>query len=710
MSTKTSFKRIALVAVASLGLGLMSAAPSNAAALEITSTVVATSPTVATTLATPAAQGSTITATINFIQAAVSTTATHTITTTYVITDPNGTVVTPDATFTSVAGAVGGVTTTNVAGVYTHSVAVGATAATKAVGTVTFPAKTAGRYVISYSTANTTLATDTNTLITAGTVAGNVYISGAGAVVASSGIGTTTIGAVSGGIARVRFGTDAHTASTVYNLISSGVGTIQTVGAGTLDADSRVGIAGTSDFTQGARITTDADTTFNDVIATVASNVAGTQTLTFTKIDATTGNPTVVATQAITWGAAPALAATNSAAWIQAGVGANSASADATVNVSRSAGDVANIRVELKDGNGNALNGQKITVTIDGPGLIGVDVNSVDGVAAARANRIYADSSANAGNVWQIGIASDGVAGVGRYTISVGTSVIAVKSVTFFGPIAKLTATSALIATANGTGTTDAVVVCAADAAGNPVPNATIFATSGDASVASVSGSATTVAAAVTEDVDGPGATTTLSPTAYVAAKAIGCAGFTVTGASQTIKDAVTLTFRDAATAADATATTTLSQKVGSTTASAVTVGFDKASYTAGSKATITLTFKDSVGRLIGASAGAGSLDAALTSSAALQGAALFAANNNLKQGVATADVYMPYFVGTVTITGLTGQGASLATAGRGLALTASANVTDAANSTSAQLASLISKINALQKLIAKIQKRLGVK
>jgi len=37
MSTKTTFKRVALVAVASLGFGLMSAAPSSAA--EVTSTI-----------------------------------------------------------------------------------------------------------------------------------------------------------------------------------------------------------------------------------------------------------------------------------------------------------------------------------------------------------------------------------------------------------------------------------------------------------------------------------------------------------------------------------------------------------------------------------------------------------------------------------------------------------------------------------------------
>ena len=42
MSTKTTFKRVALVAVAALGLGVLSVAPSNAAAISVTVTPSAT--------------------------------------------------------------------------------------------------------------------------------------------------------------------------------------------------------------------------------------------------------------------------------------------------------------------------------------------------------------------------------------------------------------------------------------------------------------------------------------------------------------------------------------------------------------------------------------------------------------------------------------------------------------------------------------------
>jgi hypothetical protein len=371
--------------------------------------------------------------------------------------------------------------------------------------------------------------------------------------------------------------------------------------------------------------------------------------------------------------------------------------------------DQVSIWVTLKNSAGSALNGQKLMVTLDGPGLINVNQDQ-DGITGAMTNRIYADSTANAGNTWQIGVAPDGTAGKLNVTISVGTTVLGVKSLTFYGAAAKYTASSVLIATANGSATTDAVKVCAVDKNGTAVPGATIYASTGDSTVASVEASDTTAAAAVTEDVDTGSAGTALVPTAYQSAKAIGCAGFTVTGASQTIKDSVVLTFRDAALAADATASTTLTEKVGSATASAAVLAFDKASYSVGSKATVSLTFKDSVGRLVGAGAGTGTLAAALTSSAALQGATLFAADNNLYAGVVTADVYVPWIAGTVSVSGTTGQGAGLASAGKGVALTASAAVTAGADSTSAQIASLISKINALSKLIAKIQKKLGVK
>jgi hypothetical protein len=127
-----SLKKVSAVAVASLGFGLLSVVPANAAALGITSTGVATAPTVATTIATPASAGSAITVTLNTVLADAATAAGNSITATYSLLDPNGTAVTSDATFTSAAAAVGGVTPSNAANVYTLAIGNGAAAATKA--------------------------------------------------------------------------------------------------------------------------------------------------------------------------------------------------------------------------------------------------------------------------------------------------------------------------------------------------------------------------------------------------------------------------------------------------------------------------------------------------------------------------------------------------------------------------------------------------
>jgi len=710
-----SLKKVAVVAVASLGFGLTSVVPANADAINVTNTAVATAPTVATTIATPAPVGSAITATINTILAAAATAAASVVST-FTLTDPNGTNVTADATFTSASGAVAGVTTTNTGAAYTHTIASGATASTKATGTVVFTPKMGGVYVLKYthSSFTSTGSADTSAGQSAITAA-SFYVTGSGAKIATSGVGTTTIGAQVGGIAEVRFSTAAKANSAIYNLTSSGVGTIQAVAAGdATDPATIAGISAASDYTQGAKITTAASTDMSEVIATVASTVAGTQTLTWTAISSTTGAPTVVATQAITWGAAPALSVANSKVYISAGDDSSTLSADDTVVYLASTAastTVANIQVTLNNDAATAFNGQKLTVTVAGPGLFGVDVASLDGVTAGRTNRIYADSSANSGNTWQIGIAADGTAGTSTFTIKVGDVTVATKSLVFYGSVASYTATPVLTATANGSATTDAVVVCALDANKNPVPGATIYASSGSTAVASVAATGTTVSAAADEDLDTGSANLVLAPTAYQAAKGVGCAGFAVTGASQTTASSVDLTFRNASTVASSTVTATAKVAVGSVAATTVTLTSDKASYAAGEKMVLTLTFKDSVGRLVGAGPGTGTLDDVLKSSASLGGDALFAANNNVKNGVKTVTVYAPLQGGKLTLTGSTGTNATyLATAAQGVALSLSPTVTDPNAAIITQIDALNAKIVALNALIAKIMKKLGVK
>jgi len=79
MSTKTTFKRVALVAVVALGLGVLSVAPSSAAAVSVTLTPSATATTIATTE----------TATITIATSAVAALSTDSLTVRAVVTSAN---------------------------------------------------------------------------------------------------------------------------------------------------------------------------------------------------------------------------------------------------------------------------------------------------------------------------------------------------------------------------------------------------------------------------------------------------------------------------------------------------------------------------------------------------------------------------------------------------------------------------------------------
>ena len=709
-----SLKKVSAVAVASLGFGLLSVVPANSAIVAANVSFSKSGASPAATIDAPTTVGTAIVSDLNIITAtnAVGNAAT-TLAITWTLLNPNGTDVTSTATFANTGLSAGVTTSTFASNVDTVTLAATAAAGTRKVGTISFTPAMSGRYTLRAASAASSAGDSVDAIAVADATTPYWYVSGAGAVVAASGVGTTTIGAVSGGIAQIRFATAAKASGAVYNLTSAGVGSIQTVANGTTAPASIAGIAAASDYTQGAKITGSANTDHNDVLATVSSTVAGTQTLTWTAINSTTGIPTVVATQAITWGAAPVLSVGNSKVYISAGDDTTTLSADdTTVYLASTAATttVANIQVTLNNDANTAFNGQKLTVTVEGPGQFGVDVNSLNGVTADRTNRIYADSSSNAGNTWQIGIAADGTSGTSKFTIKVGDVVVATKSLTFYGSVSAYTATPVLIATADGNATTDAVVVCAVDSNKNAVPGATIYASSGSTSVAAVATTGTTVSSAVLEDLD-TGAGSALNPASYQAAKAVGCAGFTVTGVSQTTASSVVLTFRNASTAASSTVTTTATVAVGGVKASSITLTADKASYAAGEKMVLTLTLKDSAGRLIGAGPGVATLDAALKASASLGGDALFGADNATKLGVKTATVYAPLQGGKLTITGETGvAGTYVATSAAGVALSLSPTVSDPNAGLLTQIDALNAKIVALNALIAKIMKKLGVK
>jgi hypothetical protein len=195
-------------------------------------------------------------------------------------------------------------------------------------------------------------------------------------------------------------------------------------------------------------------------------------------------------------------------------------------------------------------------------------------------------------------------------------------------------------------------------------------------------------------------------------ATAIGCYSFDVTALAQTTKPSVVLTFGNASTIATSTVTTTATVLVGSVATTTTTLTADKTTYKPGEAVVLTLTRKDSVGRPVAYGAGTGTLAAALTSSSALGTAALFGTANIAKTGSTVQTVYAPLSAGVVTVSGTTGADATyVATAGAGLTVSATFTVVDANQSALlTQIDALNAKIVALNALIAKIMKKLGVK
>jgi len=539
MSTKTTFKRIALVAVASLGFGLLSAAPSSAAAAAYTMTQGTITP----------ADGSVVVGTAVTIPVLLDTAA-----------DSDAAdVVTFTATFTQKpintalvnTSIAGGVTTRATAlataGAALHSVAAssntlvvtsGATAAdlggATAAGEYTFTPDTPGLYKVAIAASGN----EEDATLTA-VDAIFIIVRGAALTQAASGKGNTSGTAVTGGSAVAIYHVPGAVASgTVYNVTSTGVGSISNpLNCDTLDAtlegtdtavrcdtDANGGTGSTSttingtNYNDGARFTTSVATVGNgdggaiveassSFTVDASSSVVGVQTITVTRVNQSTGVPTTVATINITWGATAGSAANAqfSTAWINAGETiATAANDDTTAGVTCSRSTTittacANITVTVKDINSVAINNASLSATLTGPGILGFDDEA--NAIGAKSGAVVASAAAGlTANVGGISIYSNGQSGTATITIKSGTVTIATKTVIFYGTVATLTATQNLsVARASaagaelGTGsasatwlttaTTPAVYIVAKDSDGMIVPGLTITAVSSDASV-----------------------------------------------------------------------------------------------------------------------------------------------------------------------------------------------------------------------------------
>jgi len=687
-----SLKKVSAVAVASLGFGLLSVVPANAAFSSQTFTAVVTTTPAAATNTTPGAAGTAITLDLKTTLVGGAAGAAVAQTATYQLLDPNGTDVTSGATFGTNSTTIANLTKSNVANVYTLGIGIGLAEAVHTLGTVTYTPAMGGQYLLKVTTTAITV-TDAHTALSASTIS-TMFVSGAGASVSATGKGTSTIGAITGGNAKVEFCMKAHVANDVYNLTSAGVGVIQTVeqGAETVGAPTLAGIAGASDFTQGAKATA-AGNTLECLLATVASTTAGTQTLTWTAISATTGAPTVAATATITWGAAVVtgtVSATNSKSILSTDlltpfVG----TADETISVINTANArAATIQVILNDTQSTpaAIASKAVTATISGSGLLGGSTGTgttlayTDATVTGTVGRSITVNTDSLGQAF-FGVFADGSSGTGTITITQGTTTIATETVTFYGAVASFKATVKKNVVASGSATTAALDVVAYDANSVVVPSVGITVTSGT----------TATIASFTE--------TTSSASEAKAGTAV----VDVTGVSGKF-GSVVLTIKDTSTGLISTTATVI---VGALEAATVSAAFDKTSYTPGQLVTLTITAKDANATDVGDSATAGAL--LITTNASVQGT--MPTETAFKLGKQVITFYAPSVTVPLSASIKLVSGAAWSTALDDTTITATASVIDA-NQTSllTQIDALNAKIVALNALIAKIMKKLGVK
>jgi len=428
----------------------------------------------------------------------------------------------------------------------------------------------------------------------------------------------------------------------------------------------------------------------------------------------------------ITVAAATAFSAQLSTAFVGAStlsaVDTQAQTADDEVRVSSATGtDGAMIGVKLKNTSGSAFAGASTldVQVISGPGL-------VDAIAAGAA---YADATARADTLAlaagtstaNIAVTGDGTAGTSQIRIRVldattGASLgtIATKTVYFYGTVATLVATPTYtIARANATergcasataciqdtfANTPFVVIKATDADGNLVPGLTVTGVSSNGAVIGSS----TVVASTTKSNTSAGAAAIAAGTQDP--NGLGFYNASVAGAVGAASAATaTVTYRTLLSGTTYVTAAAVTFTIGGAVAKE-TLSLDKTSYAPAEAMIVTRTATDSAGNkpYDGQTANAVSFNKPQGGTAPGTSWYVNGTKVSAKSAAASA-LFAPVsggaFIATMTssVDGVT-------------AITASSSVTDANAALLTQIDALNAKIVALNALIAKIMKKLGVK
>ena len=664
-----SLKKVSAVAVASLGFGLLSVVPAQSAITAGTGTLTVAAATVddefATTSSTAAGSftmgftaGATsdavvVTATIaTSVSGATATVAVGTGGTAVgsaTLANSGATATVTAASATASGGTFPVTATVSKPGVYVVTLTPNAagTAAGMPIRTITMTlsalfAKTGDGLANGTASKSTVtgVAGSANSVtlgaVQQGTTARLITISGAGATIASGGTVAT------GGLSSVQA---AGSAATITDIVVN---------------TPSVGVATVNIFEQSAPGIYSATPLSTVTITVNATANVGTYSSTFTKV------------------------------FLSDTVGTAETVADDTVTKSMavSATSVAQIDVTLKDAQDLALASKTVTAIISGAGLI-----SAANDGTAKANVAVLTTGAGGDDI--LYVYGSGVAGKGIITISYGTTVLATKTVTFYGDATKIVATQVLKrASSSGavlgdtsSATTAAVTLLVTDAANNPVPSITPTITSATPTVIS---------------------TGTCS-----ASSATGVSFCSVTSAAETAGKTASVTFKTTVNTVDVVSNAVVFTLGGAL--AKYSIAFDKTSYTAGSLMKLVITgvdsknlptFDGSKDILDGNASGNGA--GVVTSASVTNDWTAAVAGLTFVDGKAELSIYAPLSAGPFSV--VLDVASGFETAIGSTTLTASTTVTDASAAIQTSIAALNAKIVALNALIAKIMKRLNIR
>jgi hypothetical protein len=638
MSTKTSFKRVALVAVAALTIGGFSAVSAHAVtsggslALSATSTTqagLAAAPTTATYTFTSGNIGDAPTVVASLTtkptlsgltsaSIALSSPTTGTATPTVAASGQIFTV-TSIATGVNTASVVVTITP-DVLGTYVLTLTPNAGGSTAQTFTVNAGSSTTPFAVTAPGSATGNGTSATSVSQTAGT--GNLVtiapiLSIAGVTAPTANFATVT-------------GSTFSSASTVGSASVTGFtldtpATTATVAAFGADTTTRLYVntptAGTVTVkyysrTYSGGVATD---TLNQTITITVTAVAGI-TYSYTTVGSATLTGTSISQEVSGATLATAVAGTNAESWT----------------------------VSQKDSAGSGIttaNSAAVTASIVGVGAVKINAGTSGGYATLAAGSAQV-GSANVSDT--VTVLSDGRAGTATVTITVNGVTVLSKTLTFYGAVAAISAVANKSVLGTNLAVANAATITATDAAGTLVPYVAV----GKFSAVSSSTSVLLNSGSYAED-----ATTTYGGhgnyTATVTTGVLSASGQTAT---------ITYTYTSGTTVINAAP---VAFTLGGS-ASTVTFAFDKTTYAPGTAAIITVTAKDSAGNP--AASGTVVSANAITSNLAASGlpnTALLASQN----GVATLKVFAPGTAGTWIIT----DASNVITGG---AVTATASVT----------------------------------